>query len=35
MNNVIIKNAYTPMNGAVVSRGGCIYVDSLYSALNL
>lgn len=35
MNNTIIKNAFTPINGAVVSRGGCIYIDSTYSSLNL
>lgn len=23
------------MNGAVVSRGGCMYIDSTYSSLNL
>ncbi|CAD8089599.1 unnamed protein product [Paramecium primaurelia] len=35
INNTIIKNGFTPMNGAVVSRGGCIYIDSTYSSLNL
>ncbi|CAD8104832.1 unnamed protein product [Paramecium sonneborni] len=35
VNNTVIKNAYTSMDVAVVSRGGCIYVDSTYSALNL
>ncbi|CAD8198753.1 unnamed protein product [Paramecium octaurelia] len=35
LNNTIIKNAFTPINGAVVSRGGCIYVDSTSSSLNL
>lgn len=33
--NSIIEYAYTPMNGAVVSRGGCMYVDSTYSELNM
>lgn len=35
INNTIIKNAFTPINGAVVSRGGCIYIDSTSSSLNL
>ena len=34
-NSSTIVNAFTPMNGAVVSRGGCIYVDSTYSQLNM
>ncbi|CAD8199978.1 unnamed protein product [Paramecium pentaurelia] len=34
-NNTMISNALTPMNGGVVSRGGCIYVDSTYSQLNM
>ncbi|CAD8202516.1 unnamed protein product [Paramecium octaurelia] len=34
-NNTLITNALTPMDGGVVSRGGCIYVDSTYSQLNM
>ncbi|CAD8119529.1 unnamed protein product [Paramecium sonneborni] len=35
VNNTVITNAYTSLDVAVVSRGGCIYIDSTYSQLNL
>lgn len=31
LRNISIRYAYTPLNGAVSSRGGCLYIDSMAS----
>lgn len=31
LKNIRIRYAYTPLNGAVSSRGGCLYIDSMAS----
>ncbi|CAD8095274.1 unnamed protein product [Paramecium sonneborni] len=35
LQNISMKYAYTPLNGAVSSRGGCLYVDSMASQLDM
>lgn len=33
--NVTITYGLTPLDGSVVSRGGCVYLDSLSSEMNM
>ncbi|CAK90140.1 unnamed protein product (macronuclear) [Paramecium tetraurelia] len=35
LKNVSIRYAYTPLNGAVSSSGGCLYIDSMASQLDM
>ncbi|CAD8178109.1 unnamed protein product [Paramecium octaurelia] len=35
LTNVTIRYAYTPLNGAVQSSGGCLYIDSMASQLDM
>ncbi|CAD8210428.1 unnamed protein product [Paramecium pentaurelia] len=35
LKNIRIRYAYTPLNGAVSSRGGCLYIDSMASQLDM
>lgn len=31
LQNISIQYGFTPLNGAVSSRGGCLYIDSMAS----
>ncbi|CAD8097272.1 unnamed protein product [Paramecium sonneborni] len=35
INNISIQYAYTPLNGAISSKGGCLYIDSMASELDM
>ena len=35
MDSIKIQYAYTPLDGSVVSRGGCMYIDSTGSELQM
>lgn len=35
LRNITVRYSYTPLNGAVSSRGGCLYIDSMASDLDM
>jgi len=34
-NNISIRYGYTPLDGSAVSRGGCLFIDSFSSQLDM
>lgn len=35
LKNISVRYAYTPLSGTVSSRGGCVYIDSMASELDM
>ena len=35
LRNISVQYAYTPLNGTIKSRGGCLFIDSMASKLDM